>query len=69
VALEIEEILKIPTISPCEYVAQRTKALLLEKVNNRELQLNSNDEFNFCSSQNNQWVVKNRQNFLHPFSL
>ena len=62
---EIEEILKVKALSPCPYVASRVYELLNGASFETQKKL---DTFYFISSQNQQWVERNRQDLLLPLT-
>lgn len=62
---EIEKILGVKALSPCPYVATRVYELL----NGQSFeQQKKRETFHFFSSQNQQWVEKNRRDLLSPLN-
>lgn len=59
---DIEKILKLTTLSPCPYVANRVKELANEASFDTEF---NTDEFEFISSSNNLWQTKKRKNYIN----
>ena len=63
---KIEKILKLKTLSPCPYVAQRVRELSV-KPDETPAQIENN--FLFYTSSKPGWSTKNRQTFLGPFKI
>ncbi|AUN98497.1 glutamate racemase [Bacteriovorax stolpii] len=61
---KIEDVLKLKTLSPCPYVAQRVREL---SVKPGEVPGDISETFEFYSSSKPEWVKKNRSDFYYPF--
>lgn len=63
----IETDLQLKTISPCPYIASRVVALV-NQLKTKKLSLDSDGNFYFYSSLNNQWELRKRNELLQPFN-
>ncbi len=61
---KIENILKLTTLYPCPYVAQRVREL---SVKPGEIPGEASSTFDFFSSSKPEWVKKDRKSFYYPF--
>lgn len=61
---KIENVLKLKTLSPCPYVAQRVKELTVLP---KEVPGPASSTFLFFSSSKPEWIKKDRESFYYPF--
>lgn len=64
VKYKIENVLKLKTLYPCPYVAQRVRELTIKP---GEQLAPGNSTFEFYSSSKPEWVIKDRETFYYPF--